>query len=66
MMDQINKSKYFPAQNYSPRPEDPTIMVSYNRRYRPLDGGKSKHIGDMCNLKHDISSPKLYDILIKK
>ena len=29
-----------------------------------MEGGESKTIGDMWTLKHDISSPKFYKLLI--
>ena len=31
----------------------------------PLDGGNSTRIGGMWTLKHDIISPKFYELLIK-
>ena len=40
-------------------------MVLDNNRDPPLEGGNSTKIGGMWNLKHDDSSPKLYEILIK-
>ena len=65
MMDHINMLKYSPTQSYSPKPQDPTTAILDNRRYPPLEGGHSTKIGGMWNLKHEISSPKLYELLIK-
>ena len=30
-----------------------------------MDGGHSTKIGGICTIEHDISSPKLYELLIK-
>ena len=40
-------------------------VVPDNKKYPQLEGGNSMKIGDMWNIKHDISSPKFYKILIK-
>ena len=40
-------------------------MVLSNKRYKPLEGGHSTKFGGMWTLKHEISSPKLYEFLIK-
>ena len=40
-------------------------MVSANKRDPSLEGGNSTEIGVMWTLKHDISSPKFYELLIK-
>ena len=40
-------------------------MVPVNRRDTIFDGGQSTKFGGMRNLKHDIISPKFYEILIK-
>ena len=40
-------------------------MVPANRRAPILEGGHSTKIGEMWTLKHEISSPKFYEILIK-
>ena len=39
-------------------------MVPANKNATPLEGGCSTKIGGMWNLKHEISSPKFYEILI--
>ena len=65
MMDQINISKSSPAQKDTSTPPDPTTTVQTNRRAPPLEGGISENIGGMWTLKHEISSPKFYELLIK-
>ena len=40
-------------------------MVPANRRAPPLEGVHSTRIGGMWTLKHDIKSPKFYELLIK-
>ena len=65
MMDQTNNLKFSPAQRYASTPPEPTTMIPANRRGPPLDGGNSAKIGGMWTLKHEISSPKFYEILIK-
>ena len=65
MMDQTNNSKFSPSQKYTSNPPDPTTVVSDNRRATPLGGVHSTKIGGMWTLKHEISSPKFYEILIK-
>ena len=64
MMDQTNNSKFSPSQKYTSNPPDPTTVVSDNRRATPLGGVHSTKIGGMWNLKHYISSPKFYELLI--
>ena len=65
IMDQISISKSSPYQKDSPKAQGPTIVVPANRRAPPLDGGNSTKIGGMWNLKHEISSPKFYELIIK-
>ena len=64
MMDQTNNSKLSPAQKDKLTPPEPTTVVPTKRRSPPLYGGNSNKIGGICNLKHEISSPKFYEILI--
>ena len=40
-------------------------MVPTNKRAPPLEGDHSENIGDMWTLKHEISSPRFYELLIK-
>ena len=65
MMDQDNISKSSPSQRNTLTPPEPTTMVQTNRRDPPLEGGKSTNIGVMWTLKHEISSPKFYELLTK-
>ena len=43
----------------------PTTTVQSNRRAPPLEGGHSTNISGMWTLKHEISTTKLYELLIK-
>ena len=54
-----------PTQKDTSTPPEPTNVVPVNRRYTPLEGGHSTKIGGMWTLKHEISSPKFYELLIK-
>ena len=65
MMDQINISILSPNHNDSPKSQDPTTVVPSNRRPPPLSGGNSTKIGGKWYLKHEIRSPKFYELLIK-
>ena len=64
MMDQTNSSKLSPAQNDTSNTPDPTTVVPDNRRAPPLDGGQYTKINGMWTLKHEIGSPKFYELLI--
>ena len=64
MMDQTNNYKSSPTQKDTSTPPYPTTMVPYNKRDTPLEGGHSIKINGMWALKHDISSPEFYDLLI--
>ena len=65
MIDQITIYKSSPEKKYSPKSQDPTPVVPSNKKDPPLEGGHSKQIGGMSTLKHDISSTKIYELLIK-
>ena len=65
MMDQIKFSKSSLDKKDSPKFQDTTTVVPAKNRAPQLEGGDSTKIGDMWTLKHDISSPKFYEILIK-
>ena len=65
VMDQTNISKSSTAQKDTSTPPDPKTVVQTNRRSPPLEGGHSTNIGCMWTLKHEIISPKFYEILIK-
>ena len=49
----------------SPKSQYPTTAVPYNSKAPPLEGGNSTKIGGVWTLKHKISSPKFYELLIK-
>ena len=53
------------TQKDEPNHMDPTTVVLSNRRDTLFNGGKSTKIGGMCTMKHDIISPKFYEILIQ-
>ena len=65
MMEQIKISKSSPEYKYLSKDQCPTTVVQVNKRDPPFQGGNSTKIGGIWNLKHDISSPKLYELLIK-
>ena len=66
MMDQTNISKSSPVKKDTYTPPDPTTVVLTTKRDPPLEGVHSTKIGGKWNLKHDISSPKFYELVIKK
>ena len=66
IMDQTNNSKLSPAQKDISTPPDPTTVVPDNRRAPTLDRVHPNKIGGMWTLKHEIRSPKFYELLIKK
>ena len=55
----------FPQKVDSPKAQDPDYMVATNNKAPPLEGGHSTIVGGMYNLKHDIRSPKFFELLIK-
>ena len=65
MMDQNKIPESSPTHKNTSTPMDPTNVVPTNRRDPPLEGEHSTKIGGMWTLKHEISSPKFYEILIK-
>ena len=64
-MDQIKNSKSSPDKKDSPKDQNPTTVVPDNKKATPLEGGCFTKIGGMWTLKHDIISPKFYEIFIK-
>ena len=64
-MDQNNIPKSSPTQKDTLTTPDPTNMVRSNRKDFPLEGVHSTKIGGMWTLKHEIISPKFYDLIIK-
>ena len=65
MMDEIQISNSSPDNMDSPKSQYPTTVVPYNSKAPPLEGGNSTKIGGVWTLKHKISSPKFYELLIK-
>ena len=65
MTDQTNISKSSPAQKDTSTPPEPTTVVQTNKRAPQSKGGHSTKIGGMWTLKHEIISPKFYELLIK-
>ena len=71
LLDHINKSNQINTMSSSPTQKDtsttpdPTTVVPANRRATPLEGGHSTKIGGIWTLKHEIRSPKFYELLIK-
>ena len=65
MVDQIKISKSSPEKRDSSKAQDTTTMVLDNNRAPPLEGVHSTKNGGMWTLKHEISSPKFYEIIIK-
>ena len=63
---QIYTLKYSSTQKYSPNPQEHTTAVPDNRSYPPLYGGKYTKNGGMWTLKHEIISPKFYELIINK
>ena len=64
MMYQIKMFKSSPDKKDSPKAQDTTTVVSAKNKYPPLEGGHSTKNGVMWTLKHEIGSPKFYEILI--
>ena len=63
--DKNNISKSSPSQKDTLTPPEPTTRVQTNKRSPPLEGGISKNIGGMWTLKHEISLPIFYELIIK-
>ena len=64
-MDQIKMPKLSPENDNFPKAQYPTTIGTANNRAPPLEGGYSKNICGMWDIKHEIRSPKLYEIIIK-
>ena len=65
MMDQTNNSKLSSSQKDTSNTLDPNTLFPYNRRAPQLDDVNSTKYGVMWTLKHEIRSPKFYELLIK-
>ena len=64
MMDQINMLKSLPDNKDFPNSQDNTTVVMANKQDPSLEGGSSTKLGVMWTLKHEIISPKLYELFI--
>ena len=65
LKDKNNISKSSPYQKYTSTPPDPTTTFQTNRKDPPLEGEISENVGGMWTLKHEISLPIFYELLIK-
>ena len=65
MTDKTNISKSSPPKKDTSTPTYPTTVIPTNKRAPPLEGGISYKIRGMWTLKHEISSPKFCELLIK-
>ena len=65
MMDRIKISKSSPEKKDSPKAQYSNTVVPSKKKAQPLEGGNSTKNGGMWTLKHEISSPELYELLIK-
>ena len=50
---------------YSSKSQDTTTVILDNKKSPPLKGGNYKKVRGTWNLKHDIRSPKFYELPIK-
>ena len=65
MMDNINFQKSSPYKKYSTMAQDPTNLVPDNKKALLLGGENSKKDGGIWTHKHELSSPRLYELLSK-
>ena len=49
----------------STKDQDPETAVLDNKKVPPLEGGDYSKCFGMWNIKHDIISPKFYELIIK-
>ena len=64
MVDQIKISKSSTDRKDSQKYQYHTTVVLANKRYPPLEDVNYTKVGGMWTLKHEIISPKLYELLI--
>ena len=64
MMYQNQNSNHPLANMDSPQDQGHTTVVPANKKALPLEGGNSTKNGYLWTLKHDISLPKFYELLI--
>ena len=65
MIYQIKIYKYSPEKKDSPKAKDPTTEVPAKNKAPQLEDGHPTKICGTCNIKHEIRSPKFYELLIK-
>ena len=65
LMNQIKISKSSQSKNDSPKSQYNTTVVPAKKRYPLLECAYSTKISGMWNIKNDINSPKLYELLTK-
>ena len=58
-------SRYSPEKKNSQKALDPTTAVRANKKAPSSEGGNSTKNGGMWTLKHEIRTPKLYELLIE-
>ena len=64
MMDQNQNSNSCPDKMDPPKFQYTATGLLSKNKYPPLESGNSTKIGGVWNLKHEISSTKLYELLI--
>ena len=64
ILNQLNTLAPSPTHKDKSTHPDSTTVVPANRISPPLEGGHSTKIGVMWTLKHEIRSPKFYELLI--
>ena len=64
MMYQNQNLNYPPDNMDSPQDQGPTTVVPSKNKALPLEGGNYTKNGYLWTLKHKISSPKCYELLI--
>ena len=65
MMGKIKLLTYSQEHKNSPKTQYPTTVFPSNKRDPPMYCVYSKKIGGMWTLKHEIRSPKFYELLTK-
>ena len=65
LSNQPNTLSSSPTQKDKYIPPDHITVITANKRAPPLEGGHSTKIGGIWTLKHEIISPKFYELLIK-
>ena len=60
----IHNHKFLPYKVDLPKIHYPETVVQANKKSPALKSGSSMKVGGICTLKNEISSSKLYDLLI--